>query len=198
MSAIRAAFLMMSVMLSFLMAVPASAGLVTDTWDPTDVLLDLDNDDNPIPGVSTSYQYQHDISDDGFAVGDTITSATLYVTVRDAGGAETYEYEIGLGPYQTSIFSNVPNSREDQIVLGVDSLADLQTDGIIGVLIQITADSNNQEGLFFVSSRLVAQVDVGEAVPAQVPEPSVLALMAFGLLMGGGLRRRFPYQKRGS
>ena len=193
MSAIRAAFLMMSVMLSFLMAVPAAAGLVTDTWDPTDVLLDLDNDGNPIPGVSTSYQYQHDISDDGFAVGDTITSATLYVTVRDAGGAETYEYEIGLGPYQNSIFSNVPNSREDQIILGVESLADLQTDGIIGVRIQITADSNNQEGLFFVSSRLDADV-----VTAQVPEPSTLALMGFGLLMAGGLRRRFPYQKRGS
>ena len=196
MSAIRAAFLLMSVMSSFLMAVPASAGLVTDTWDPADVLLDLDNDDNPIPGVSTYYQYQHNILDDGFAVGDTITSATLYVTVRDAGGAETYEYEIGLGPYQTSIFSNVPNSREDEILLGVESLADLQTDGIIGVRIQITADSNNQEGLFFVSSRLVAQGDAGGVPPAEVPEPSALALMAFGLLMGGGLRRR--YQKRGS
>jgi len=186
---------MMSVMLSFLMAVPASAGLVTDTLDPTDVLLDLDNDDNPIPGVNTSYQYQHDISDDGFAVGDTITSATLYVTVRDAGGAETYEYEIGLGPYQTSIFSNVPNSREDQIVLGVESLADLQTDGIIGVLIQITADSNNQEGLFFVSSRLVAQVDSPSVSPAQVPEPWTLALVGCGLLIGGSFsaRRRPPH-----
>lgn len=190
MSAIRTASCVVSVMLSFLMALPASAGPVTDTWDPNDVLLDLDNNDDPIPGVSTSYAYQHNITDDGFTIGDTITSATLYVSVRDAGGAEAYQYEIGLGPDETSVFSNVPNNRVDQILLGALSLADLQNDGIIDVVIRITDDSNNQEGLYFVSSRLVAQVDSTASLPAQVPEPSTLALMTFGLLIGGGLSAR--------
>jgi hypothetical protein len=189
-SAIRTASCVIGVVLSFLMVLPASAGLVTDTWDPNDVLLDLDNNDDPIPGVSTSYEYQHDITDDGFTIGDTITSATLYVSVRDASGAESYEYQIGLGPSQTSVFSNVPNNRIDQILLGELSLADLQNDGTIDVVIRLTADSNNQEGLYFVSSRLVAQADATEAPSAQVSEPWTLALMAFGLLIGGGLSAR--------
>ena len=189
MSAIRTASCVMSVVLSFLMALPASAGLVTDTWsDPDgDILLDLD--DEPTPGVGTSYEYHHDITDDGFAIGDTITSATLYVTVRDAGGAETYQYEIGFEPEQPGIFKNVPNDdRTDEMLLGA-YLGDLQ-DGIIDVVIRITADSNNQEGLYFVSSTLVAQVDSAGLAPAQVPEPWTLALMAFGLLIGGSFSAR--------
>lgn len=201
MSAIRTASCVMSVVLSFLMTLPASAGPVTDTWSDADgdVLLDLDNNDDPIPGVSTSYEYEHNITDNGFTIGDTITSATLYVSVRDAGGSETYQYEIQLDPDpdQTKVFSNVPNIRIDEILLGALSLADLQDDGIIGVLIRITADSNNQEGLYFVSSTLVAQVDSTGVPPTQVPEPWTLALVAFGLLIGGSFsaRRRRPHGK---
>ena len=192
MSAIRTASYVMSVVL-FLLALPAFAGPVTDTWDPAgDILLDLD--DEPTPGVGTFYGYQHDITDDGFTIGDTITSATLYVSVRDAGGAETYQYEIGLGPEQTDVFSNVPNNRIDQILLGALSLADLQNDRIIDVVIRISEDSNNQEGLYFLSSKLVAQVDFAGVPPAQVPEPWTLALIAFGLLIGGSfsVTRRRP------
>ena len=190
MSAVRTVSCVMGVMLSFLMVLPASAGPVTDTWDPNDVLLDLDNNDDPIPGVSTAYEYQHDITDDGFTIGDTITSATLYVSVRDASGAESYEYQIGLGPSQTSVFSNVPNDRIDPILLGALSLADLQNDGMINVVIRITDDSNNQQGLYFVSSTLVAQVDSTEVATAQVPEPWTFSLIALGLLIGGGLSAR--------
>ena len=160
----------------------------------------MDNSDNPIPGVNSSYAYQHNITDDGFTVGDTITSATLYVTVSDAGGSETYQYEIGLGASETTVFSNAPNNREDQIVLGVQSLGDLQADGIIDVLIRITDDSNNQEGLYFVSSRLVAQVDAPVLTVAQVPEPSTLGLMACAFLIGAGpwARGEFRREKRAS
>src|SRR5687768_11675358 len=90
---------------------------ITDTWaDPSgDILLDLSNSDQPIPGVRSSYGYQHDITDDGFSVGDTITSATLFVSLRDVGGSESYVYEIGMDPSQTTILSNVPNNRIDEI-----------------------------------------------------------------------------------
>jgi hypothetical protein len=189
-SGIRAASYVMTVVLSFLMTLPASAGPVTDTWsDPAgDILLDLSNSGQPIPGVSTFYDYQHDITDDGFAIGDTITSATLYVSVRDAGGAESYRYEIGLGPTQTNFFSNVPNNRIDEILLAAPSLGDLQTDGVIDVLIRITADSNNQEGLYFVSSSLI--VDFTRVPSAQISEPWSLALTALGLLMVGSFSSR--------
>jgi hypothetical protein len=189
-SGIRAASCVMTVVLSFLMTVPASADPVTDTWSAGNILLDLSNSGQPIPEVSTFYDYQHDITDDGFAIGDTITSATLYLSVRDAGGSENYQYEIGLGPTQTNFFSNVPNNRIDEILLEAPSLGDLQTDGVIDVVIRITADSNNQEGLYFVSSSLTAQVDFTRVPSAQISEPWSLALTALGLLIVGSFSSR--------
>ena len=177
---------------TFLIAAPAYAVPVTDTWtDPAgDILLDLSNSDQPIAGVKSFYEYQHNITNDGFTIGDTITSAKLYVSVSDSGGSETYQYEIGLGPTQTTIFSNVPNDRVDAILLGAFSLADLQLDGIIDVVIRITDDSNNQEGLYFVSSSLVAQVNGNGTQPTQLPEPGTLAVVALGLAGLGWRSRR--------
>jgi hypothetical protein len=178
--------------LALLWAGSAWAGPVTDTWsDPAGaILLDLSNSNQPIPGVSSSYAYQHDITDDGFSLGDTITSAVLSVSVSDTGGSETYQYEIGLGPNQTTVFSNVPNERLDVVVLAALSLADLQLDGIIDVVIRITSDTNNQEGLYFVSSSLTAQVTPNSTTPAALPAPGTLALVAFGVAGLGWRRRR--------
>ena len=178
--------------LALLWAGSAWAGPVTDTWsDPAGaILLDLSNSNQPIPGVSSSYAYQHDITDDGFSLGDTITSAVLSVNVSDTGGSEIYQYEIGLGPNQTTVLSNVPNSRLDEVVLAALSLADLQLDGIIDVVIRITGDTNNQEGLYFVSSSLTAQVTPNSTTPAALPVPGTLALVAFGVAGLGWRRRR--------
>lgn len=167
---------------------PASATTITDTWtDPVgDVLLDLD--DSPLPGVD-SYAYLHDITDDGFSIGDTISSATLSVTVRDSGGAETYQYEIGVGPAQTGAFSNVPSTRLDQITLSASSLDDLQSDGMLSVLIRITGDSNQQEGFYFVSSSLAVETTSTFPEVAEVPEPATLALIGSGMIFGWRYRR---------
>lgn len=184
----REALCGLGVAFAFLMAAPASAAVVSDTWaDPAGaILLDLDN--SPTTGV-TSYAYQHDITDDGFSTGDTITAATIYVTVRDSGGAEDYRYEIGIGPTQTNIFSNVPNSRVDALPLLALSLSDL-LDGRIDVLMRITGDSNNQEGLYFVSSLLVADVAVNDTPSTSVPEPGILVLIGLGIAALGWSSRR--------
>lgn len=174
-----------SVAFLFLASLPTWAAAVTDVWSDAagDVLLDLNNSGQAIPGVRAFYGYQHDITDDGFAIGDAITSATLFVSLGDVGGSETYEYEIGLGPLQTTNLSNVPNHRIDEMFLTTPSLDDLEIDGVIDVLIRITGDSNNQQGFYFVSSSLVAQVDSITVQPAQVPEPAILALIAVALMI---------------
>jgi hypothetical protein len=178
--------LTMAVALVLLWGASAIGAPLTDTWaDPNGaIVLDLSDADLPIPGVNDHYDYVHDITDDGLSLGDSITSAVLYVTVSDSGGSETYQYEVGLGPEQTSMFSNVPNNRVDEIAFGPLSLADLQLDGIIGISIRILEDTRNQEGLYFVSSRLVAQVDPANPTASQIPEPATLALLGFAL---GGL-----------
>jgi hypothetical protein len=171
---------------ALLWAGSAWSGPVTDTWsDPAgDILLDLSN-------APSSYGYQHDITDDGFSLGDTITSATLSVKVSDSGGSETYQYEIGLGPDQTTVFSNVPNERLDVVVLEALSLADLQLDGTINVVIRINDENSaNQEGLYFVSSSLTAQVTPKGTTAAALPVPGTLALVAFGVAGLGWRRRR--------
>lgn len=165
---------------------PASAAII-DIWtDPAgDILLDLDDD--PTPG-ETTYTYLHDITDNGFTIGDTISAATLYVTVRDEGGSETYQYEITLGATQVNVFANAPTTRIDEISLLAPSLADLQADGLLNVLMRITGDSNHQEGLYFVQSELRVDVAGGSTPGAQVPEPGTSVLLALGL---AGLGWRF-------
>ena len=165
-----------------------AAGAIVDTWaDPSgDVLLDLD--DSPAPGTDT-YAYQHDITDDGFTIGESIISATLFLTVRDSGGSESYQYELGAGPAQVSAFANVPNSRIDQITLSAPSLADLQLDGLLDVVIRITADSSRQEGLYFVSSSLSVDTATATASISNVPEPGTTALVALAMVLGWRYRR---------
>ena len=170
-----------------LLTAPASA-VVMDSWTPAEeILLDLD-----LSAGVAAYAFQHDITDDGFTIGDIVDSATLIVTVRDSGGSEAYRYEIGIGPTQVNAFLNASNpANTDEISLLAPSLADLQSDGIIDVVMRLTGDLSTQEGLYFIGSLLVADLHRNSAQPNPLPEPTTLALLGVVLAnLGYRLRKR--------
>ena len=137
----------------------------------------------------------HDISDNGFTVGDIITSATIdiHLTELTTTGAnqETYRYDIGTQTFSCLHGNCVPNPGvTDNLVLSAASLADLGTEGMINITI------NSLSGNFlFADSVLTANVSAAVTSVAQidaavVPVPSTLFLFGSGLAAFGWRFRR--------
>lgn len=150
------------------------ATVITNTWDPTDVVITN----------NSSYSYVHNLNpalNALLAGGGTyqFASALLDVYLRDPqGGLEKIQFTIGSGN-ATQVFTGqgnnqVPNGNNDTqypIVL-TSALPDLQDDGILNILLQVTPGVGNY---IFDKSVLIADVNV-------VPEPSSVALFAICLL----------------
>ena len=166
-------------------ATPAGAIPITDTINPADTLITFGSTPSPCPAgftcTTSALSFVHDITDNGFALGDTIISATVAIHLTDTGGSESYQFSIGLAP-QTFSSVNVPGGAgsTDIVTFTAPSLADLQVDGKIGIKVSST------DGAFsFADSLLTAQVT------KVVPEPSTLLLFGAGLAaFGWRVRRR--------
>ena len=79
--------------------------------------------------------YVHDITNNGFTVGDTINSATLNIFLTDVGGSESFTSPLLWVETQTE--TNIDPQSTEIIVLSAASKADLQADGLIGVKIEV-------------------------------------------------------------
>lgn len=183
-----------AVLSSLCAAVPARAIPITDFVNPADTTIRLGDSPSPCPAgftcTTNSLSFVHAITDNGFKVGDTITSATVAIHLTDEGGSEGYTYLIGLG--QTEIAANVPTNSTDTYTLSVGSLADLQADGMIGITITITS-ANNNLSFNFADSTLTAQVTPLQEqrdTDTTVPVPSTLLLFGTGLTAFGWRFRR--------
>ena len=159
---------------------------ITDTVNPTDTLLTFGSIPAPCPVdfvcATSTLSFTHDITDNGFAPGLSITSATLAVHLTDEGGSENYSILIGAG-LQSLTVANLGSSNIDTIPLNAAALADLAADGAISVAVRSNAGSFS-----FAGSVLTAQV--AEA-SASVSEPAPLALLALAFLGLGLTRPRF-------
>ena len=163
-------------------ATPASAIPITDTVDPSpDITIT----------TTTPTSFVHDITDNGFVVGDTITGATVAIHLVDesGGGSEDYTFVIGTSG-QTFSDTNVPSGGGGEtsiITFTIGSIADLALDG------KITIQVTSTDGSFlFADSLLTAQVTKRDVTPpGQVPEPSTLLLLGAAFAaFGWRVRRR--------
>jgi len=176
---------------AFCAAAPAYAIPVIDTVDPTDTLITFGITPDPCPAgftcVPGALSFVHNITDNGFTVGDTINSATIdiHLTEQTTTGVnnETYRYDIATQTFSCLSGNCVPNPgvTDSNIPLTASSLADLVIDGII--TITVNALSGN---FLFADSILTAQV----VDTSQVPIPSTLLLLGSVLLVSGWRLRR--------
>lgn len=139
--------------------------------------------------TATSFSYTANLADQGFNFSTMdFTSATLIVRLTDMTSNEDGRISIGTPESQFALTGNVQNNTYDgtpnansiyTFTLNAGALQDLNTDGILQILITATS------GTFYVDSLVLT----GEAVSA-VPEPMSMALLGIGLLGIGAARRQ--------
>ena len=76
----RKALFAVAVLSALCTATSASAGVITDTYDPADTTLTFG-------GAPSTLSFVFDITNDGYNIGDIITSATVAIHLLDLTGS---------------------------------------------------------------------------------------------------------------
>ncbi|MCI0504995.1 MAG: PEP-CTERM sorting domain-containing protein [Gammaproteobacteria bacterium] len=159
-------------MILMLASATANALVITDVYDPENLLLSAGN---------TPYYFTHDINDDGYnAATQTINSVELTLDVIDDQLGDSSDPFILV---LDASFNGVYEVNFAAIEVNVDSM--LLADGILNVAIAIAPSTSTSDFRFRAST---LAVDVTEIVG--VPEPATALLLGAGLLtLVGRLRK---------
>jgi hypothetical protein len=171
-----------------------------DVIDPTNITLTVGSTPtcpNEFTCGTNFISYVHDITDNGFTLGDTINSATLNIFLTDPGGSEVVKITVSLGQTaQTQTDLNIGSTATETLVLSAPSIADLQADGLLDVRVEVQQNGGPVSSFVFDRSELSVDFTVADAVVdadvnvSAVPVPGTLALFGLGFAGLGWSRRR--------
>jgi hypothetical protein len=161
----------------------AHAAVVTDIFDPADVLISTPGGD---------YSYTHKVRQT-FTPG-SITSVTLDLFFTDDGGSETFTVSYSDAfPVGAFTFKNVANNSDFPDTWLADEFEAIY-DGIVSVNIHLERTNPSKPGATFTHSVLTIayDADTGDlaAAATDVSEPATLALLGASLIGFLRLRQR--------
>jgi hypothetical protein len=135
---------------------PVHAGPIIDVVNPTDVFVSFGATPTCPAGMtcgSGTLTFVHDITDDGFQLGDIIHSATIDLRLAElvttGANLETYRYSLGTQTLECLNGNCVPNPGVLDTISLVAGLPDLAGDGKITITLSALSGS-----FYFASSQL--------------------------------------------
>jgi hypothetical protein len=189
---------MLGILAIWAAATPVRALPITDVVNPADTYVAFGSNPSPCPsGFDCGagwLSFTHQITDDGFNIGDAIASASVIIELAEmittGVNHETYRYDIGNQTFGCQNGNCVPNSGVSaNIALDISSLGDLASDGILRITINSLSG-----GFFFVDSSLTAEVapfvDPLDSTPVPLPPTPLLFVAGLGALGASRLYRR--------
>jgi len=148
------------------------------------VVTDVESVDNWFDDLGETKSWTHDITDDGFSIGDTVNSASIAFELTDDKDKYRSEWAlitINVFDFQDGGLFEIDTGELD-LTVGASGVASLNADGTLFVSITSTW------GDFWLGD-VTLSADV-TAAPASVSEPGTLALLGLGLAGLGFIRRK--------